>query len=133
MRLIPDDILAVVTIMQEAAGEPYAGKLAVAEVIRRRTEKHVQSDGTVAGTVLRSYQFSGWNTKPDALRIRTAQLQDTDHGTEDAQKAWRESITSRTVADAVFYCNLSVLPRPPAWATPDKFVVKIGHHSFYRI
>lgn len=132
MRLVSDEALAVVTIMQEAAGEPYEGKLAVAEVIRRRAERRFQSDGTVAGTVLRAYQFSGWNTKPDHLRIRTVQLHDTDRGVEDATKAWRQSALVSVVPDAVLYCNLDILPSPPSWATEAKFVKQIGHHSFYR-
>ncbi len=131
MRLVPDEILAVITIVQEAASEPYEGQLAVAEVIRRRAERHFQSDGTIAGTVLHSYAFSGWNTKPDFLRIRTVQLQDTDKVVEEATRAWRESVGSNVVPEAVFYYR----PLPgisPAWAIPDKFVATIGHHIFFR-
>jgi spore germination cell wall hydrolase CwlJ-like protein len=132
VRLISDDALAIVTIMQEAAGEPYEGMVGVGEVIRRRAERHFQSDGTVAGTVLRSYAFSGWNSKPDFLRIRTVQLEDVDDRVPEAARAWRESAVSSVVPDAVYYCNLGVLEEPPAWARPANFVRQVGNHSFYR-
>src|SRR5574337_170238 len=78
MRLVSDDALAIVTIYQEAAGEPYAGKLAVAEVIRARMRRCYASDGTVAGTVLRAWQFSGWNTDAGAVRIMSLQIDTND-------------------------------------------------------
>ena len=59
-RLIPEDKLAILTIAQEALAEPFEGKLAVAEVIRNRMKQRYMSDGTVEGTVLRAWQFSGW-------------------------------------------------------------------------
>lgn len=132
MRLVPDEVWAAITIVQEAAGEPYEGKVAVGEVIRRRTESHFQSDGTVAGTVLHSYAFSGWNTKPDFLRIRTAQLDDGDDVVQDALRAWRESESSLVVPDAYYYCNLGVLPAKPAWATEAALVRQVGRHTFFR-
>lgn len=130
MRLVSDDAIAIITLVQEVAGEPYDGKLAVAEVIRRRMRLGFQSDGTVAGTLLRAYAFSGWNTKPDFLRIRTIQLHDSDAGVQDCARAWREGATSNLVPQAVNYVNLDIAH--PDWATPDRFVAKVGHHSFYR-
>lgn len=132
MRLISDEALAAVTIVQEAAGEPYEGKLAVANVIRHRMELGVHSDGTVAGTVLRAYQFSGWNTKPDFLRIRTVQADDSEQSVCEALLAWRESATRDLVPGAVMYCNLNVLATPPAWARPELFVATVHRHTFFR-
>src|SRR5690242_9293677 len=77
MRLISDTALAAVTIWQEARGEAYAGKLAVAEVIRNRIKERYASDGTVAGTVIRPKQFSGWNSS-DSNRIPSLQIDDGD-------------------------------------------------------
>ena len=132
MRLISDEALAVITIVQEAAGESYEGKLAVANVIRHRMEREMHSDGTVAGTVLRAFQFSGWNTKPDFLRIRTVQVDSEEESVREATLAWRESATRDIVPGAVLYCNLNVLPIPPAWAKPANFVASIDHHTFFR-
>lgn len=132
MRLVSDEALAAITIVQEAAGEPYEGKLAVANVIRHRMELGLHSDGTVAGTVLRSFQFSGWNSKPDFLRIRTVQADDSEESVRESIRAWRESATRDIVPGAVFYCNLHVLPRPPAWARPELFVATVHRHTFFR-
>lgn len=44
--LVPDDTWAILTIIGEAAGEPYVGQLAVAEVIRNRMRQRYASDGT---------------------------------------------------------------------------------------
>lgn len=51
-----DEALAALTVYLEARGESFAGKLAVAAVIRNRMERRYQSDGTIAGTVLRPRQ-----------------------------------------------------------------------------
>lgn len=55
-----DDILAALTIYLEARGESFAGKMAVAAVIRNRMIHKYHSDGTVKVTVLRAKQFEPW-------------------------------------------------------------------------
>jgi len=87
-RLITDDALAVITIYQEARGEDDATMLAVAEVIRNRATEKYMSDGTIAGTVLTPYQFSGWNTK-DPNRVLSVKVDDaTDSIIKRCQTAW---------------------------------------------
>lgn len=135
MRLITDRSLAVVTIMQEAAGETYAGKLAVAEVIRNRMHRKYSSDGTVAGTVLRPLQFSGWNAQ-DPGRVRNAKLDDDDPIVQECVKAWDEAMAgSDTVKGAVLYYNPDpkLVPVTPDWAMPHsaREIAHIGHHVFF--
>jgi len=133
MRMISEDALAVVTIMQEAAGEPYKGKVAVAEVIVNRMKAKYASDGTVAGTVLRPYQFSGWNTK-DPGRIRNIMIDDTDHVVQECINAWEQAKHgSNTVQGAVLYLNKSLVDPLPEWAMPDSAdeVAQVGQHTFY--
>lgn len=135
VRLITEDALAIVTIMQEAAGEPYAGKLAVAEVIRNRMQQKYSSDGTVSGTVLRPKQFSGWNTS-DPGRIRTVRADDEHHIVQDCIKAWEEAKRgSQTVGGAVLYYNPDprLVPVRPDWAKPihATMVAEIAHHIFF--
>ncbi len=63
-----EDILAALTIYLEARGESFAGKLAVAAVIRNRMIYKYPSDGSVKGTVLRAKQFEPWITRnPDDM------------------------------------------------------------------
>ena len=131
-RLLSDDALAVATIWQEARGEPYAGKVAVAEVIRNRTVEHYQSDGTVAGTVLRTFQFSGWNSG-DPNRIKAAKIDDDDPIVQDCLKAWHEAVQgSQTVNGALLYFNPAIVAEP-AWAQPSVAtqVAEVGAHRFF--
>lgn len=133
MRLITEEALAVITIYQEAQGESYEGKLAVAEVIRNRMKKQYASDGTVSGTVLRPMQFSGWNAK-DPGRIRAVRSDSDDRIVQDCIRAWHEAIAgSDTVNGAVLYYNPSIIPDAPEWAMPDSAdqVATVGHHVFF--
>lgn len=133
MRLISEEALAVVTIMQEAAGEPYLGKLAVAEVIRNRMLRKYASDGTVAGTVLRPLQFSGWNAK-DPGRIRSVRADSDDSVVRECIRAWNEARAgSNTAHGAVLYYNPSIIKETPDWALPDSAteVAVVGQHHFF--
>ena len=129
MRVISDDAWGITTIFQEAESEHYAGKLAVAEVILTRTRNKFRSDGSVAGTVLRDRQFSGWNAQAKN-RTRSARLDDGDAIVQECIKAWAEAKTgTATVAGAEFYVNLSIVK--PEWIKELRFVKKVGAHSFY--
>jgi N-acetylmuramoyl-L-alanine amidase len=125
---------AVMTIDQESRGEPYAGKLAVAEVIRDRTLLKYHSDGSVEGTVLKPFQFSGWNTN-DPNRLKAAKRAGRriagDPYLEEARRAWEEAVTLKTTTaqGALFYHADYI--KQPAWAKQMRFVVKIGRHLFY--
>ena len=135
MRLISDAALAVVTIFQEAAGEPLEGKIAVGEVIRNRAALHYQSDGTIAGTVLHAFAFSGWNSTKDpnisGLRIRSVQMDDGHAILKECADAWEQSRDSHLVKGAVLYLNPAAVAVKPAWADPAKFITKVGRHEFY--
>ena len=137
MRLISDEALAVVTIYQEAQGEPYEGKLAVAEVIRNRMQKKYASDGSVSGTVLKAKQFSGWNSV-DPGRVRAAKIDSDDPIVKECIRAWHEaSAGSNTVHGSVLYLNPKDIEQLgwtyPEWALPDSAteVARVGNHVFF--
>lgn len=134
MRLISDDALGTLTIWTEAQGETYIGKVAVGEVIRRRTRQRYSSDGTVAGTVAKRYQFSAWNddAQDNALLIKALNLDDLDPIVRACEKAWKESEFSNYSKGAVLYCNLKTVGQRPAWATQQNQVAEIGNHTFFR-
>jgi N-acetylmuramoyl-L-alanine amidase len=141
-----EDFFAVATIAQEAIGEPYEGKVAVAEVIRNRTKQKYSSDGTVIGTVLRAWQFSGWN--PEKLKdgklqpldvkayLTRAYKQITQANTaliDDCIKAWETAKQgSNTINGAVLYYAPAVVGTPN-WARPEHAVqvAEIGGHTFF--
>lgn len=131
--LFSDEALAVSTIWQEARGEPFLGKLAVAQVIRNRVLLKYNSNGTVAGTVLAPYQFSGWNTK-DPNRVISALIDTDDPIVGACRTAWLIALQTG-VADkfpAVLF-HASTMSEYPEWSkSPNvKKIAEIGNHIFY--
>ena len=128
MLLISDDSLGIVTVFQEAEGEPYEGKVAVAEVILRRTARKYMSDGTVAGTIFRKYQFSGMNSD-SPNRIRSFQIDENDPVVNECIRAWTEAKGgSNYSAGAMHYYNPKAVS--PVWATNAPVLARIGNHVF---
>lgn len=128
MKLIPDYLWGVLTVWMEARGETYQGKVAVAEVIQRRTKRKFFSDGTIASTCLWPVQFSAWNTR-DPNRIKAAVLDSTDIAVSDCVRAWLEAERgSGLVPGAMHYFNAHIVT--PSWATGAKVVAVIDHHTF---
>ena len=133
MDLVSPSAWAIMTIAMEASAEPPEGKLAVAEVIRDRTLLRYHSDGTVASTVLRPYQFSGWNTG-DPNRLRTASLSLGGKVFTECAQAWIKACSEHTsvAKGAVLYHALTVDPLPQwAIAAGVRLVVVVGRHQFY--
>lgn len=139
--MIDEATLAVLTIWQEARGESFEGKLAVAEVIRDRTRRGYQSDGTVVGTVLKPYQFSGWNMN-DSQRIKAMKLAASDLTSaphraqlEECAHAWNMAIKTNTqVAKGALLYHADPMPKgmaKPGWAALLPKLVQIGAHAFY--
>lgn len=131
--LFSDEALAVSTIWQEARGEPFIGKLAVAQVIRNRVLLKYNSDGTVAGTVLAPYQFSGWNTN-DPNRVVSVLINTADPVVDACRTAWL-LVNQKGVGDkfpAVLF-HASTMKEYPEWSksTKVKKVAEIGNHIFY--
>ena len=131
-RLISSEGLAVATVWQEARGEPFPGKVGVAEVILQRMARKKYSDGTVEGTVLRAYQFSGWNTT-DPNRTPATRIDDDDPLVQECIKAWNEAVRgSDTTLGATHYVNLNLVR--PGWVdSPQmKQTVQIASHTFFK-
>jgi len=136
-RLIPEWALAVATIRMEADREPFDGKIAVGVTIRNRMKFRYSSDGTLAGTVLKPFAFSCFNTDhPRRGRICAAPLDDPL--TEQAYRAWLASGdpgTARILGldGRVVLYHAITMAKEPYWvdAPSVKFVKEIGHHRFY--
>lgn len=128
MRIVSDDAWGYMTVWQEARGEPFDGKVGVSEVIQRRARNRFMSDGSIAGTVLRPYQFSGWNTK-DPNRIPVAKLTDNDLIVMDCIRAWEVAKGgSNLTGDAMHYYNKRLAN--PRWARGAVVTAEIGNHTF---
>lgn len=128
LRLVDDDLWAIMTIAGEALGEPLIGKVAVAEVIRNRMKRRYASDGSVIGTVLRAKQFSMWD---DRARLLAASIDDEHPRVRECIEAWRLSATSNVTNGAVLYHTIMI--EPPKWtkATSVKVATTIHRHKFY--
>jgi spore germination cell wall hydrolase CwlJ-like protein len=133
MRIIADAALGSMAIWAEAEGEPYEGKCAVGEVIRRRTAQKYFSDGTVASTLAWPYQFSFFNMdKNDRARlIKMLQLDDSPSIMIECRKAWTESAISNLSGGALGYYNPKAVVTTPTWAQVWHLTVEIGNHRFY--
>lgn len=147
-------------VYMEARGEPQDGKAAVARVVMNRARLQYFSDGTVKNTVLRRDQFSwawfdmvdGHYTRvcstPEQAELRATHLyRSITQGGPQARLTWAacEDAAEAVLAghytgadydglrdDVVLYYNPDVVKTPPAWADPDKYEGRIGHHCFYR-
>lgn len=131
-RLFEPDAFAIATIWGEARGEPPAGKLAVAEVIRNRTDAKYSSDGTVPGTCLRRFQFSCW-LETDPNRKLMLALHSDDSMVRLCRDAWEQAVhkCTDTTCGALLYYNPKVV-LPPPWVDHCERLLTIGHHVFYK-
>ena len=123
----PNNILAALTIYLEARGESFAGKMAVAAVIRNRMIHKYHSDGTVPGTVLRAKQFEPWISRsPNEIRFNPR-----NRKMQESLLAWKLVQDGRNVVDgAVLFYN-PTLVNTPRWAKVYQKVAKIGGHEFF--
>jgi N-acetylmuramoyl-L-alanine amidase len=122
-----EDTLAALTIYLEARGESFAGKLAVAAVIRNRMKSKYHSDGTVKGTVLRAKQFQPWiGRNPDEARFDP-----TNQKMQESLLAWKLVQDGRNIVDgAVLFYNPQLV-KAPRWAQVNRKVAIIGGHEFF--
>jgi len=127
-----DDLyFLVLTVSMEAGGEPYEGKLAVAYTVMNRGK-------SVIDTVLRSYQFSAWNTDSS-----------TRLGIDDTPIAvLRECYKASCAAyfklsedpslGATHYLNEEVTRKArggtlPTWFDESKVTARIERHTFLKL
>lgn len=149
-----DAELLALCVWDEARGEIPDGRAAVARVVLNRMKARFESDGTVAGTVLAWHQFSGFwfdmvggkyrpvafSRAEAAARARALLLEAKrgplpwslcqDVAARVQAGTWSSELYDQLGDEALNYANLDYCD--PIWATPDKFIVKIGHHSFFR-
>jgi N-acetylmuramoyl-L-alanine amidase len=130
-RLFTDDAIATACVWAEARSEPLDGKIAVAEVIRNRMHLGYFSDGSVAGTVFRPWQFSCMNTD-NQWRSKIFELDWDSPTVKECAQAWQIAKGgSASVGKAVlYYAEYIAAPR---WAKAEgvKLVKQIGRHLFF--
>ena len=158
--MMSDDQLAITCIADEAGNQPHEGKVAVGLVILNRLHMPYASDGTIVGTVLHKWAFSGfWARMENGHYTQTEfdlagaeqQAQSLfdvfsrepiwdacDLAWKDAQAHYDGKPMSFTPGPAfahlnpktVLYYNPAACARP-AWAVPGKLAATIFQHVFY--
>ncbi len=117
-------LIVALTLMMEAGGEPYAGKIMVGEVIVNRA---IHSGKPLDAVCLKPKAFSCWNK---TARQRAKRLIGT--------LAWKDCVEIATaisqpgyvpVSPATHYFNPS--KASPSWAKKMELVAVVGHHQFY--
>lgn len=149
-----DEDLLALNIYEEANLEVPDGKAAIARVVKNRMAHKFESDGTVAGTILKKDQFSwAWFDFKGGKYARVAWTPEGAQHIADekfAVASQKSLATCREIGYAVMtnmyhgpfydmltdnvvsYLNPKIVPHLPDWATEDKLVCIIGHHSFFR-
>ena len=102
--------LAVRAIMGEARGEPFIGKVALAEAIRNR--------GHLRGVYGLKVPMSKLNKEPAWVWA-------------DARRAWEESKKTNLTKGASFWENTDDFGMP-YWSKGMVMTAKIGRHRFFR-
>lgn len=128
--LLVEQIVPVLCIYREAAGEGSDGMAAVGWVILNRMKRHRQ---TAEQVCLQKWQFSSMNAPGDPGMLH---YPDTDADREAFRQAyiiWTGALNG-TIADPTDGCTLyyaNSIP-PPNWTTRAQFVRQIGNQLFYR-
>lgn len=127
------DVLAR-TILGEARGESYDGKVAVGRtVVNRWRSKRWFAGRTIAATAQKRFQYSCWNRNdPNRAKILAAR---TDTALfQECLKAARDAMDGGGPAwlDAVTHYYAPRMVAPPKWAADKKPAGRIGGHLFFR-
>lgn len=122
-------LVVALTILGEAEGEPWAGKVMVAEVICNRARA---SGKTMRQVCLERKQFSCWNSGQRGMERRLCEIQTM------LSPAWRDCLRlakdvcqpgHKTCTPAMFYFNPKLAS--PKWAKAMKKIAVVGNHVFY--
>jgi spore germination cell wall hydrolase CwlJ-like protein len=116
----------------ESAGEPFEGKVAVAQVTLNRVASGKFAD-SVCGVVYQKNvfyekvvcQFSWYCDRPATLKIRSPELY--DESMKVAKKVLLENFRLEGLHNAMYYHADYV---NPGWRKVK--ITKIGHHIFYQ-
>jgi spore germination cell wall hydrolase CwlJ-like protein len=160
--MLTDDELAITCIVDEAANQPHEGRVAVGIVILNRLALRYASDGTMVGTVLHKWAFSGfWAQMEHGVYTQTSfDLDDAEaealmlyqtftkeRAWDDCELAWADAKAWRTdgtlsftpgpqfqklTKQTVLYYDAAIVHPAPAWATPQNQVAVIYDETFFQ-
>lgn len=131
--LQPGLIVLAQTILGEAEGEPYLGKIAVANVVMNRS-RDKRWPGDIAKVCLQPKQFSCFNAgSPRLPKMSNPMLSSTE-------MVWQDCFTA---AAAVFFRfeddntkganHYATIETFPKWAKGETPCSVVGQHKFWRL
>jgi len=130
-----DQFLIAQTVVLEAEGEPYQGKLAVAYVIMNRA---VRGRKTVSEVIYDPYDFSAYNTR-GGRATALGNINDLHwRASERAAASAYFGLEKDPTKGATHYLNVELTKKIrsngqlPLWVREMKELVTIGLHTFYR-
>lgn len=122
--------IAARTVWGEARGEPFDGKVAVAQVIVNRAEKGGWWGDTLKGVCRKDWQFSCWN-HGDPNREKMESL-----GKDDpAYLQCLQAVAMALVGDGDLVggaCHYHTKAVTPGWIEGAEVTANIGNHIFYK-
>ncbi|MDD5485964.1 MAG: cell wall hydrolase [Dehalococcoidales bacterium] len=131
--MINELLIVACTVFLEARGEPHAGRLMVAEVIRNRAN----TQKSCAEVCLKPRQFSCWNRKRPEKVI--ADVLWTISNNELEKTAWRDCVELskeimskdyQSTTPATHYYNPKLAR--PKWAKKMRVIATVGNHLFLK-
>lgn len=135
---VDEPLWIALTVWQEAAGEPWEGKLAVAwSIVNRMRDGRWPS--SASDVVFQPLQFSAWNAD-SPTRMRLDEIRPDNPVWADCYKAACAAyfgLSGDPTRGANHYLNaqvvLSASGRLPSWYSEDKVTASIGRHRFLRL
>lgn len=131
---VQDVYLLALTTWREARGEPRPGKIAVAYTVMNRVAHPKWWGMTVAEVIFKKWQYSSM-TDPNDPQLKLLPTPYDAQGFYEwvdclrvARDVYEKSIANPAPGADSYFADYIPTPK---WADPKKFVVKIGHHSFY--
>ena len=129
-------VLLAITLWREARGEPFSGKVAVAQSIKNRVDHPAWWGADIISVLTKKWQYSSL-TDPNDRQLTTWPKAD-DHLFEEcltiADGVMNGTYTSPLTRGADSYFDDSLQgDNIPKWAKehPERFVGKIGRLNFY--
>jgi spore germination cell wall hydrolase CwlJ-like protein len=131
---VQDVYLMALVVWREARNEPREGKIAVAYTIMNRVKYTKWWGETCAEVIFKKWQYSSM-TDPNDPQLKLLPQPYEPVGWRSwaeclgiARDVYEESIINPAPGADSYFADYIPTPK---WADPKKFVVKIGHHSFY--
>jgi len=127
-----EELIVALVAYREAAGEPYLGKVAVVWTLKNRKDHPKWWGHDYYSVATARWQYSSMTDPRDSQLTKWPRWDDPvfQRCLEIVRGVIGGVIFHPLPGSDSYYSDYIPSPR---WATPDKFVGKISHHSFYNM